>query len=180
MVKRALFQQLVDAEKERPAPIPVRAVRPGGVIWLACLSVADTKEIAEALKTRLHKDGFTAVVLINNELEGVFATKLDQDATAPLAIARSQGKLCQILAQQGQMVICVNTTMRRQVFDWNRNALPNYMEVHLDGPTSKSVEGSQIIELPHKADLHLSLTDDTSPAHICDAVEAKLEEILFV
>ena len=119
-------------------PIPARAAgQPmsgtgGRVIWITGLSGAGKTTVARLLKPIFEARGDAVVLLDGDELRGVFPLGERFDRDSRLALALGYGRLCRLLAAQGLTVICATISMRREVYAWNRENLPNYLEVFLD------------------------------------------------
>ncbi len=199
MVKRALIEQFADAEIVVSSPLPGIAPQ-GSVVWITGLSGAGKTTIAEALKARLERQGQAPILLDGDTLRGLFANGDKFDAASRLELARNYGRLCQMLAKQGQTVICATISMRQPIYDWNRKNLPNYVEVFLDVPLetrqARDPKGyyaalhngalndfagqDQAVDLPPSPDVHIKPDTEKSPDEICDLIEAALAETLAV
>ncbi|WP_066459812.1 adenylyl-sulfate kinase [Castellaniella caeni] len=111
------------------------AIVPGRVIWITGLSGAGKSTLAQELVARLRKDGLSVVLLDGDELRDVFGhsafdgAKLDR--AGRLGLALQYGKLCRLLALQGQIVVIATISMFHEVYAWNRKNIPGYFEVYL-------------------------------------------------
>lgn len=198
MVKRALIEQFADAEKTK-SPFGAAPLVQGCVIWITGLSGAGKSTVADALKSRFECQGRKPILLDGDVLRGLFSNGDKYDATSRLELARNYGRLCQMLAHQGQTVICATISMRNQVYDWNRKNLPNYLEVFLDvplevrqardpkgyyaaihnGALNNFAGNDQIVDLPPLPDVYIGPDLQETPEQICDRVEAALREKLL-
>jgi adenylylsulfate kinase len=104
----------------------------GAVIWITGLSGAGKTTVGRLVTAALTSQGRSVVFLDGDELRTVFAGGERYDREGRLALALSYGRLCRLLALQGQTVVCATISMRHEVYDWNRAHLPRYFEVFLD------------------------------------------------
>lgn len=199
MVKRALIEQFADAERLK-YHAPLQRSEQGCVVWITGLSGAGKTTVGNILKSRLLAKGRRTIFLDGDALRGVFAIGDRFDPNARLELARSYGRLCQLLASQGHTVICATISMRNVVYDWNRKNLPNYLEVFLDVPldvrqardpkgyyaavhngTLNNFAGQdQRIDVPPSPDIHIAPESTVTPEEICDQIEATMDKNLSV
>jgi cytidine diphosphoramidate kinase len=88
-----------------------------------------------ALKMR----GISAILLDGDKLRDVFFSpsmsehqKFDTSERENLGLF--YGRLAKLTAEQGFWVLVSTISMRKSVFDWNRDNLPNYYEILIDLP----------------------------------------------
>ncbi|MFI9229915.1 adenylyl-sulfate kinase [Streptomyces rimosus] len=108
--------------------------RPGPVIWLTGLSGAGKSTVALELVGRLRESGRSVVLLDGDELRAVLGAANLHDSGARRNLALVYGRMCALLSGQGHTVICATISLRHEVHAWNRDHLPNYVEVFLDVP----------------------------------------------
>jgi adenylylsulfate kinase len=112
----------------------------GRTIWITGLSGAGKTTVAKRLKEALECDAYAhsrnsvqqTVLLDGDEMRQVFANGEAYDPDSRLQLAFSYGKLCKLMTEQGFTVICATISMRKEVYEWNRENLQNYFEVFLD------------------------------------------------
>ncbi|MDR3527156.1 MAG: adenylyl-sulfate kinase [Rhizomicrobium sp.] len=106
----------------------------GRVIWITGLSGAGKSTLAALLQHALQQAGQAVILLDGDEVRSVMPLGDRFDREARLALALSYGRLCRLLALQNYTVICATISMRAEVYAWNRQNLPGYIEVFLDVP----------------------------------------------
>lgn len=199
MVKRKLIEQFADAQFVSPPNI-IQETPQGCVIWITGLSGAGKTTVANTLKARFENQQKKTILLDGDDLREVFENSDSFDAEARIGLARSYGRLCQLLASQGHQVICATISMRNVVYDWNRRNLPNYLEVFLDipleirqardpkgyyaavhnGALNNFAGNDQVVDLPPAPDIHIRNEQQMSAVAICDVIEDSLREKLSV
>lgn len=104
----------------------------GRVIWITGLSGAGKSTLAKALLPHLQG---CAVLLDGDELRAVLgATTTQYDSESRLALALTYARMAKLLADQGITVVVATISLFHAVHAWNREHLPNYLEVYLDVP----------------------------------------------
>lgn len=104
----------------------------GSVIWITGLSGAGKTTIGRLVHCAFEERGARSLFLDGDELRAVFPNGDRFDRESRLALALSYGRLCRLLALQGFTVICATVSMRHEVYAWNRDNLPGYVEIFLD------------------------------------------------
>jgi adenylylsulfate kinase-like enzyme len=178
----------------RAAQIPSAAVR-SRIVWITGLSGAGKTTVAKSLKESLDSAGERVILLDGDELRAVLPLGNRFDAESRLALAMTYGRLCRLLCNQGFTVICATISMRREVYRWNRENLPNYVEVFLDTPVELRVARDpkryyaalqrgelkdfaghdQDAEFPEEPHLRLEPDKTHSPAEIAQRIVAYLQ-----
>lgn len=162
----------------------------GRVIWITGLSGAGKTTVATHLRPLLQARGLAVIILDGDELRTVFPLGDRFDGQSRLVLALAYGRLCRVLAQQGFTVICATISMRREVYAWNRENLPNYFEIFLDAPlavrsrrdpkeyysalgqgTLTDFSGYDVgIDLPERPHMHVRAARDETPAEIAGRI----------
>jgi cytidine diphosphoramidate kinase len=162
----------------------------GPVIWITGLSGAGKTTVGRLVHRMLEDRGQAAIFLDGDELRSLFPLGDRFDRDSRLQLALGYGKLCRLLASQGYAVVCATISMRCEVYAWNRDNLPGYVEVFLDvdektrrqrDPKSyyalikqggiKEFAGSdQGVDWPEKAHLHLC----PAPGETAEATAARI------
>ena len=111
------------------------------VVWITGLSGSGKSTLAKKLVERLRSDGEKVLLLDGDEIREVLgATKASSEnhgREGRLALAMQYAKLCQLIANQGVKVICSTISMFKEVYSWNRDNQPSYLEVYLKVPLSE-------------------------------------------
>jgi adenylylsulfate kinase-like enzyme len=109
-------------------------VRDGQVIWLTGLSGAGKSAVAGELVRQLTADGRQPIRLDGDELRAALDVTGTFDLESRRRLAFVYARLCRLLANQGHLVVCATIALFHDVQRWNRENLPNYVEVFLDVP----------------------------------------------
>ncbi len=103
----------------------------GTVVWLTGLSAAGKTTIAVRLAQILRARGVAIVHLDGDGLREVMGGDLGYDHAARLDNAYRLARLCRLLSRQGVHVICSTMSLFPEIWAWNREHLPRYIEVYL-------------------------------------------------
>ncbi|MDQ2070146.1 adenylyl-sulfate kinase [Natronospira bacteriovora] len=108
-----------------------------GVIWITGLSDSGKTTVGRLLADRLRSCGNSVVRLDGDELRRIFVGSKGYDRTARLRLAYQYSGLCEVLAEQGHVVVISAIAMFEEIYKWNRSQLPNYFQVYLKTPMSE-------------------------------------------
>ena len=109
-------------------------IGPARVFWITGLSGAGKTTIGERLWRRLRAAGRSAVFLDGDRLRSTIAEDLSHPIEDRRRSAMRNGRLCQLLAEQGIDVVCATISMFHEVQRWNRTHIPGYFEIYLRVP----------------------------------------------
>lgn len=101
------------------------------VFWITGLSGAGKTTIGEKLYNKLNHNGNNIIFLDGDRLRSVFNDDLGYTLEARKIYANRYSRLCKMLDDQQQIVICCTISMFHDVREWNRNNINNYMEVYI-------------------------------------------------
>ncbi len=173
----------MDSQKERN-------YMQGRVVWITGLSGAGKSTMARALCAQISNTTNAVIVLDGDELRKVFgATHNGFDMHSRKHLALAYARLARLLAFQGQTVIVATISLFHVVHAWNRENLPNYLEVFLDIPESvrrsRDPKGlyaaAQRGEIDNMAGIHCPVELPLQPHLYLDAtesIESSLTKIL--
>jgi adenylylsulfate kinase len=176
---------------------PESAKKTGQVIWITGLSGSGKTTVSRLLKAALERHGSTVVLLDGDELRGLFPQGDRYDRGGRLELAKSYGRLCRLLADQGCTVICATISMRKEIYEWNRANLPGYVEVFLDVAADmraerdpkrlyqRSREGAVTnmaghdldVDYPAEPHIHLKPSRQEPPEQTCAQILERLDDV---
>lgn len=105
--------------------------KPGSVYWFTGLAGAGKTTLARAFLGRLRERGIHAIFLDGDRLRETIAEDAGYTRDERLRAALRYSRLCGLLAEQGQPVVCATISMFHQVRAWNRQHLQGYREVYV-------------------------------------------------
>jgi adenylylsulfate kinase-like enzyme/phosphohistidine swiveling domain-containing protein len=106
----------------------------GRVFWITGLSGAGKTTLGTELWRRLRDSGRPALLLDGDALREVIAEDLGHNLGNRSKSAWRNARLCKMLADQGQDVICTTISMFHAVQRWNRQNIAGYREIYLRVP----------------------------------------------
>ena len=109
-------------------------IAPGRVFWITGLSGAGKSTVGEGLWRRLRAAGSPAVLLDGDKLREAIAEDLGRLREDRRRSAMRNARLCRLLSDQGVDVVCATISLFHEVHDWNREHIPNYLEIYLRVP----------------------------------------------
>lgn len=168
----------------------------GRVIWITGLSGAGKTTFASTLLPYLPE---TTILLDGDELRavlGVASSGFDYQSRKQLAF--TYARFAQLLAKQGFTVVVATISLFHDLHAWNRENLPNYLEIFLDVPEAirkardpkglyqavaqgkeTQMAGSAItVEFPLQPDLKLSPPDKVTEQDIPKILQEWCKQVL--
>jgi glutamine kinase len=109
----------------------------GRVFWVTGLSGAGKTTVGERLWNRLRAAGQSAIFLDGDKLRGAIADDLGHQIEDRRQSAMRNARLCRLLAEQGNDVVCATISMFHDVQRWNRANIPGYFEIYLRVPMAE-------------------------------------------
>lgn len=105
---------------------------PGDCYWLTGLSGAGKSTIGKQLYRLLRQEKDAVVLLDGDQMRAVFSKTTSYDMASRKELAYTYARLCKLLTDQGQDVVCATISMFQDVRDWNRAKIPNYREIYIE------------------------------------------------
>lgn len=104
--------------------------------WITGLSAAGKTTIASLLVSHLRSQGKIVIHLDGDELRQVLS---DETYTREerIALAMRYARLCKLLSDQGVDVVIAVIGLFKEVHEWNRKNISNYIEIFIDTPLSE-------------------------------------------
>lgn len=102
---------------------------PGRVIWITGLSGSGKTTLAKALQKEIPG----SILLDGDELrEALGVANQGFDLESRKNLAKTYARLAGLLARQGFIVLVATISLFHELHAWNRENLPNYLEIFLD------------------------------------------------
>jgi cytidine diphosphoramidate kinase len=101
--------------------------------WITGLSATGKTTLSTLLVEHMRLSGKKVIQLDGDELRQVLA---DESYTREvrIALAMRYSRLCRLLSSQGVDVIIAVIGLFKEIHEWNRENIPNYVEVFVDTP----------------------------------------------
>ena len=122
------------APSSLPVSEPVGKAHIGRVFWITGLSGAGKTTVGMELWRRLRTAGRSVVFLDGDALRAVIAEDLGHDTEGRRRSAMRNARLCELLATQGEDVVCSTISLFHEIQRWNREHIPGYCEIYLRVP----------------------------------------------
>tara|TARA_B100000035_G_scaffold310782_1_gene319197 strand:+ start:476 stop:1045 length:570 start_codon:yes stop_codon:yes gene_type:complete len=107
-------------------------------IWITGLSGSGKSTLAAKVVNFLKNKGLPVIHLDGDKLREVFGSSKDlkknHSRKSRIFLAMQYSLLCQLISNQGVIVVCSTISMFKEVHEWNRANLSNYIEVFLKVP----------------------------------------------
>ncbi len=113
------------------------------VYWITGLSGSGKTSLAKGLQGELSKKNQKVIMLDGDELRKYIAPDAGYTYEERKATGYRYSGLCQLLAEQGFLVICATVCMFDEIREHNRKHIPNYVEIFLDVPAEELIRRNQ-------------------------------------
>lgn len=153
------------------------------LFWITGLSGSGKTTIGMILAKQLKDRGLPVIFLDGDTLREAFNNQFNHDQDSRKAASMQYAKLCKMLIDQNVNVICSTISLFHDTQQWNREHIPNYLEIFIDVPLNelkkrdvkniysraqsgelKNIVGIDIKpEFPKQADLVIQNHADLSP-----------------
>ena len=101
----------------------------GALIWLTGYSGAGKSTLARLVYAHLLDRHANTVLLDGDTLRAALYPNVGYSEAERRHLAMCYSRLCQLLVQQGQIVVCATVSLFHEVQAWNRTNIPRYFEV---------------------------------------------------
>ena len=103
--------------------------------WVTGLAGAGKTTIALGFYDRLKQSGRPAIFLDGDMLRDILGDlSPSHKAQDRLRLALMYGRLCRLLTSQNIDVVCATISMFDEVYRWNRENIPGYIEIYIKTP----------------------------------------------
>ena len=101
--------------------------------WITGLSASGKTTLSELLVDHFRLSGRQVILLDGDELRQVFNHQAYRKEER-IIIGMKYSRLCQLISSQGVDVVIAVIGLFREIHDWNRKNIPNYIEIFIDTP----------------------------------------------
>lgn len=100
--------------------------------WITGLSGAGKTTIGKALYEKLKERSQSVVFLDGDKLREIFGSLHGHSIAERKLLAQCYSNLCRMLTEQGMDVVCATMSLFCEVHDYNRQNIPNYLEIFVE------------------------------------------------
>ncbi len=158
--------------------------------WITGLSATGKTTLSTLLVENMRLSGKKVILLDGDELRQVLSENA-YTREERIALGMRYSRLCRLLSSQGVDVVIAVIGLFKELHEWNRENIPNYVEVFIDTPMAelrrrdpkdlyKNVDSGRIqnvagidleVDFPYKPDIYLKWSDGKS-------IDSMFEELL--
>jgi cytidine diphosphoramidate kinase len=149
--------------------------------WITGLSATGKTSLSTLLVENMRLSGKKVILLDGDELRQVLSENA-YTREERITLGMRYSRLCRLLSTQGIDVVIAVIGLFKELHEWNRENIPNYVEVFIDTPMAelrrrdpkdlyKNVDSGSIqnvagidlkVDFPYKPDIHLKWSDGKS------------------
>lgn len=119
------------------------------LIWITGLAGAGKTTIAELLYTSLRESSSRIVKLDGDAIRSICDNDLGHSLADRIKNAYRLCRLAEYLNKQGLIVICSTMSLYPEIWEWNKNHFPNYIEVYVKvSPETLSLRNKKNLYVP--------------------------------
>ena len=111
-------------------PLAFKASYYGLVVWLTGLAGSGKSTLAKELYIKLQSQALNVVYLDGDELRDVLGA-YSYDKQGRISVAKKRADLARLLSRQGIITIVSTISMFDEIYAYNREHFPNYLEVYV-------------------------------------------------
>jgi len=115
----------------------------GIVYWISGLAGSGKTTIAKQFINYLEEKNIKPILIDGDNVRKIFKLDKDYSRKGRLKIARVYSHLSEMLSEQGFIVVVSVIAMFKEIQNYNRSKIKNYVEVFLDVPIKNLVERDQ-------------------------------------
>ena len=139
---------------------------PGLTVWITGLSGAGKSSIARALVEKWQSEREAAILIDGDAVRAINDYDLGHSPADRIKNAYRVSRLCQFLNQQGFNVVCATMSLYPEIWDWNRENLPRYIQVYvkaeMESLLKRDSKGVYSKNEDHVVGVHLDFTEPTN------------------
>jgi cytidine diphosphoramidate kinase len=102
--------------------------------WVTGLSATGKTTLSTMLVEHLRNSGKTVLHLDGDELRQVFLSENTYTRKERIALGMRYSRLCKLLTSQGVDVVIAVIGLFKELHEWNRKNISNYVEVFIETP----------------------------------------------
>ena len=149
--------------------------------WITGLSATGKTTLSTLLVEHMRLSGKKVILLDGDELRQVLSENA-YTREERITLGMRYSRLCRLLSSQGVDVVIAVIGLFKELHEWNRENIPNYVEVFIDTPMAelrrrdpkdlyKNVDSGRIqnvagidleVDFPYKPDIYLKWSDGKS------------------
>jgi adenylylsulfate kinase len=107
------------------------------VFWITGLSASGKTTLGTELTQRIRDNGANVIFLDGDNLRFVLGELATHSREDRVRLAYTYARLCQMLCEQGVVVVIATVALFSEIHAWNRENLLGYFEIFLDVPISE-------------------------------------------
>jgi cytidine diphosphoramidate kinase len=166
--------------------------------WVTGLSATGKTTLSKMLVESLRSSGKTVIYLDGDELREVLSDNA-YTREERIALGMRYSRLCKLLTSQGVDVVIAVIGLFKELHEWNRKNILNYIEVFIETPLSelkkrdpkdlyknydlgkiKNVAGVDLqVDFPSQSDIHLQWTENKTVEVMFDELTDKMSSIIL-
>lgn len=165
------------------------------VIWITGLSDAGKTTTSRILVEKIRKNNLKVVALDGDELRKIFKSQ-DFTIASRIKLGFQYSDLCQVISSQSVLTVISCIGLIKEIHDYNRKNIVNYVDVFLDVPLNvlqerdskgiykgfkegniKNVYGLDLnYDAPISPSIHVKYNKNQTPEQIANFIYSKLVE----
>ena len=165
----------------------------GYVFWITGLPGSGKTSVAKKLKHQIDKKIGKCILINGDEIRDIFKLKR-YDKKSRLKYALSYAKLSKLISSSGVNVIIATVALFHKVQKWNKNNIPNYVEIYIQANIKKIIQmkkkrlyfrkdknivGKDIVaEFPKNPDIKINNNFEISNINMTNDLFKKIQKVV--